>query len=154
MTLTGYKRSDGRVGFRNYVLVVPMTGCQMLSAQRIADRVPGATCCAHPHGCDLQGPDFELFGTILEQFCTHPNVGGVVFLAMGFTGPAKSPLFDQLNLELSERGNVCIDDNHMSNAEGVFASGDMSLGQSLIVSALADGRKTAVGIIRYLEQKR
>lgn len=83
MQLTGYRRSDGRVGFRNHVLVLPMTGCQMRTAQRIADCVPGATCFAHPNGCDLHGPDFELFGTILEQFCTHPNVGGVVFLAMG-----------------------------------------------------------------------
>lgn len=82
-TLKGFKREDGRVGFRNWVLVLPLTGCQMTSALRIADRVRGATCFAHPNGCDLHGPDYELFGTILERFATHPNVGGVVLLAMG-----------------------------------------------------------------------
>ena len=83
MTLHGYVRSDGRVGFRNYVLVMPLTGCQSEVARRIADRVPGTTCFAHPNGCDLQGPDFDLMGSILEHFVTHPNVGGVLFLAMG-----------------------------------------------------------------------
>lgn len=77
----------------------------------------------------------------------------LVLLAMGFTGPQKSPLFDRLNLALTARGNVKVNENHMTIKEGVFAAGDMVLGQSLIVSALADGRKTAGGIIRYLENK-
>ncbi len=83
MELYGYRRSDGRFGFRNHVLVVPLSGCQMEVARRIAARVQGATCFAHPHGCDFQGPDFELFQAILEHVTTHPNVGGVLFLAMG-----------------------------------------------------------------------
>ena len=83
MELQGYRRSDGRFGFRNHVLVVPLSGCQMEVAGRIAARVPGATCFAHPHGCDLQGEDFQLFRKILEHVTTHPNVGGVLFLAMG-----------------------------------------------------------------------
>ena len=83
MQLQGYKRSDGRVGFRNYVLVVPLTGCNMEVARRIAAAVPGATCLGHPNGCDLQMRDFDLFGSILEHFVTHPNVGAVLFLTMG-----------------------------------------------------------------------
>ena len=83
MKLHGYKRPDGRFGFRNHALVIPMSGCQMEIARRVAAAVPGATCFAHPNGCDFQGQDFELFGTILEHVATHPNVGGVLFLAMG-----------------------------------------------------------------------
>lgn len=83
MTLKGYPRKDGRIGFRNWVLVLPLTGCQLTNAWRIADQTPGATCFSHPNGCDLHGPDFELFGSILERFVTHPNVGGVTLLAMG-----------------------------------------------------------------------
>ena len=83
MQLKGYKRADGRVGFRNYVLVVPMTGCNMEVARRIAAAVPGATCLGHANGCDLQMKDFDLLASILEHFVTHPNVGGVLFLSMG-----------------------------------------------------------------------
>jgi altronate dehydratase large subunit len=83
MELLGFKRSDGRVGFRNTILVVPMTGCQMEIARRIAAAVPGAACLGHPNGCDLQMQDFDLFGVILGHFVTHPNVGAVLFLAMG-----------------------------------------------------------------------
>jgi len=83
MDLFGYKRSDGRIGFRNHVLVLPLTGCQVEIARRIAWNVPGATCMGHLNGCDLSGPDGELFGAILEHFAAHPNVGGVLFVAMG-----------------------------------------------------------------------
>lgn len=83
MQLNGYVRSDGRVGFRNHVLVAPLTGCQMEIARRIAASVPGATCLGHANGCDFQQADFQLFGSILEHFATHPNVGAVLFVTMG-----------------------------------------------------------------------
>lgn len=83
MELFGYVRSDRRIGFRNHVIVIPTTGCQVEIARRIAAGVPGATCLGQPHGCDMQGSDFELLGTFLERFATHPNVGGVLFLIMG-----------------------------------------------------------------------
>ena len=83
MQLLGYKRDDGRVGFRNHVLVLPLTGCQVEVARRIAWGTPGATCLGHLNGCDLIGPDGDLFGAILEHIATHPNVGGVLFVAMG-----------------------------------------------------------------------
>ncbi|KKN08572.1 hypothetical protein LCGC14_1055290, partial [marine sediment metagenome] len=81
--LTGYKRADGSIGFRNHLLVMPLSGCQMTIAQRIADAVDGATVFAHPHGCDFQAGDFDLFAHTLERFALHANVGGVLFLAMG-----------------------------------------------------------------------
>lgn len=80
--LRGYLREDGSVGFRNHVLVVPTNGCLQFLAWRIAERVPGAVPLVHPHGCDLHGPDGELFGRHLTHFVTHPNVGGVLFLTM------------------------------------------------------------------------
>jgi len=83
MQLFGYRRDDGRVGFRNHVMVIPLTGCQVEIARRIACGVPGATCLGQVNGCDLQGQDFALLGVILEHFATHPNVGGVLFLGMG-----------------------------------------------------------------------
>ena len=76
----------------------------------------------------------------------------LVALAMGFTGPRKNRLIEDLGIELDGRGNVAVDEDHMTSFKGVFASGDMASGQSLIVRALADGRKTAASIIEYLEE--
>lgn len=67
----------------------------------------------------------------------------LVLLAMGFLGPEKGGMLEQLGVTLNERGNVAIDDNRMTNVPGVFAAGDMSRGQSLVVWAIRDGRDTA-----------
>ena len=48
------------------------------------------------------------------------------------------------------RGNVVTDENKMTNTPGVFAAGDMSRGQSLVVWALAEGREAARGVDQYL----
>jgi glutamate synthase (NADPH/NADH) small chain len=74
----------------------------------------------------------------------------LVLLAMGFTGPVKSGLIEQLGVDLDARGNVATDGAHMSSLPGVFAAGDMRRGQSLVVWAIAEGRRAAAGIDRYL----
>jgi glutamate synthase (NADPH/NADH) small chain len=74
----------------------------------------------------------------------------LVLLAMGFTGPTKSGPIEQLGLALDPRGNVATDANYMSSVPGVFAAGDMRRGQSLIVWAIAEGRKAAAAIHAYL----
>ncbi len=74
----------------------------------------------------------------------------LVLLAMGFLGPEKGGMLEQLGVTLNERGNVTIDDNRMTNVSGVFAAGDMSRGQSLVVWAIRDGRDTARGVDLHL----
>jgi glutamate synthase (NADPH/NADH) small chain len=78
----------------------------------------------------------------------------LVLLAMGFTGPAKSPLLDDLDARMSERGTVWRDDQWMTSAPGVFTAGDMQRGQSLIVWAIDDGRRAAAAIDGYLCETR
>jgi glutamate synthase (NADPH) small chain len=73
-----------------------------------------------------------------------------VLLAMGFTGPVRSGMIDQLGVNLDPRGNVATDEDHMSSVPGIFVAGDMRRGQSLIVWAIAEGRKAARGIDQYL----
>lgn len=73
-----------------------------------------------------------------------------VFLAMGFTGPEKSPLLTQLEVELDERGNIKRDDHYQTNSEGVFVCGDAGRGQSLIVWAIAEGRSAASAVDQFL----
>ncbi|CAB4366882.1 unannotated protein [freshwater metagenome] len=69
---------------------------------------------------------------------------------MGFTGPEKSALIHQLEVELDERGNIKRDENFQSSAEGIFVAGDAGRGQSLIVWAIAEGRSAAAAVDRYL----
>jgi glutamate synthase (NADPH/NADH) small chain len=74
----------------------------------------------------------------------------LVLLAMGFLGPEKEGLLDQLGVKINERGNVAIDENAQTSVPGIFAAGDMSRGQSLVVWAIADGRRAARGVDQYL----
>jgi glutamate synthase (NADPH) small chain len=74
----------------------------------------------------------------------------LVLLAMGFVGPERGPLVDELGVALTDRGNVARDQRWMTNVRGVFAAGDMQRGQSLIVWAIAEGRSAARGIDQYL----
>ncbi|MBL0161056.1 MAG: glutamate synthase subunit beta [Bryobacterales bacterium] len=74
----------------------------------------------------------------------------LVLLAMGFTGPVKSGLIEQLGVELDGRGNVKADESYMTSVPGVFAAGDVRRGQSLVVWAIAEGRKAAKGVDIFL----
>ena len=69
---------------------------------------------------------------------------------MGFVGPEKGKLLSDLNVRLTERGNVWRDEQWMTSEAGVFAAGDMQRGQSLIVWAIDDGRRAAASIDAYL----
>ncbi|MBW2114705.1 MAG: glutamate synthase subunit beta [Deltaproteobacteria bacterium] len=76
----------------------------------------------------------------------------MVLLTMGFVGPGKNRLIDEMGIELNSTGNVKADERHMTNIEGLFVAGDMTRGQSLVVRAIADGRKAAQGIMAYLNK--
>ena len=74
----------------------------------------------------------------------------LVTLAMGFLGPQREGLLDQLGVELDQRGNVVRDGSYATTVDGVFAAGDMGRGQSLIVWAIAEGRSAAAGADEWL----
>jgi glutamate synthase (NADPH/NADH) small chain len=74
----------------------------------------------------------------------------LVLLAMGFLGPEKKGMIEQLGVKLTDRGNVARDANWMTNVPGIFTAGDMQRGQSLIVWAIAEGRSAARAIDIHL----
>jgi glutamate synthase (NADPH/NADH) small chain len=74
----------------------------------------------------------------------------LVLLAMGFLGPVRNGMIEQLGAKLDARGNVATDESYMSSVPGVFAAGDMRRGQSLVVWAISEGRKAARGVDQYL----
>ncbi len=85
----------------------------------------------------IEGTDFELECEL-------------VLLAMGFVGPQRPGLLEQLGVELNERGNVTRDERFRTNLDNVFVCGDMGRGQSLIVWAIAEGRSCAAAVDEFL----
>ncbi len=90
-------------------------------------------------------PEFEpIHGT---EFTLEADL---VLLAMGFIGPSHDGMIQSLGLQPDARGNVPANADFMTPVPGVFAAGDMRRGQSLVVWAIAEGRKAAAAVDRYL----
>ncbi len=96
-TFQGYRRPDGRVGTRNYILIVPTSMCSSHEAQQISlqaefelysrkrfPNVDGVVAIPHNKGCGCQdGSNLEITLRTLANYAEHPNVGGVVMLDLG-----------------------------------------------------------------------
>jgi glutamate synthase (NADPH/NADH) small chain len=74
----------------------------------------------------------------------------LVLIAMGFTGPERALLEEQLGAQFTGRGNVHRENDYQTTAPGVFVAGDAGRGQSLIVWAIAEGRAAAASVDSYL----
>jgi glutamate synthase (NADPH/NADH) small chain len=74
----------------------------------------------------------------------------LVFLALGFLGPAKNGLLEDFGVDLDARGNVKTGKDKMTSIQGVFTAGDMARGQSLVGWAIQEGRAAAQGVCHYL----
>jgi altronate hydrolase len=107
-TFLGYRRADGRIGTRNYILVVPTSMCASHESQQIATiaeftthnrsrfpNVDGVVAIPHTRGCGCSdGSSIEVTLRMLANYAAHPNVGGVLFIGLGC---------EKTNLSLVER---------------------------------------------------
>jgi len=89
---------------------------------------------------EIKGSEFEIEADL-------------VILAMGFIGPEKKGILEELSLELDSWGNVKTTNTFMTSVKGIFSCGDMHKGQSLIVWAISEGRRAAYYIDEYLMGK-
>ncbi len=97
--------------------------------------------------CDLRDGVFHpVLGSERELPCD------LLLLAMGFTGPRRTGLLDALGVALDARGNVAVDRDGATSVPGVFAAGDMARGASLVVWAIAEGRRAARAAAAWLER--
>jgi len=109
---------------------------------------------------DANGKVKQLHGTKVGPPPKFEPVAGSEFtmdcdlalLAMGFTGPVRNGMIEKLGVQLDQRGNVATGENYMSSVPGVFAAGDMRRGQSLVVWAIAEGRKAAAAMDIFLNK--
>ncbi|MEO7193096.1 MAG: glutamate synthase subunit beta [Vicinamibacterales bacterium] len=112
---------------------------------------------------DDEGRVAELHGVQVERVAEGGRVefrpvdgsaftmpAGLVLLAMGFVGPERGGMIEELGVRLTDRGTVWTDEHWMTSVPGIFTAGDMQRGQSLIVWAIAEGRSAARGIDAYL----
>ena len=67
----------------------------------------------------------------------------LVLIAIGFEGPERAGPIEQLDLEIDKRGNIRTEQTYRTSTKSVYACGDARIGQSLIVTAIAEGRKCA-----------
>ncbi|HEY1212033.1 MAG TPA: FAD-dependent oxidoreductase, partial [Bryobacteraceae bacterium] len=74
----------------------------------------------------------------------------LILIAIGFSGPVRTGLLEQLPLALDARGNVKADETYMTSVPGIFSAGDVRRGQSLVVWAIAEGRQAAHHIDKFL----
>jgi glutamate synthase (NADPH/NADH) small chain len=75
---------------------------------------------------------------------------GLVLLALGFVHPVIEGLLSQLDLELDSRKNIKVNEKQLTSHPRVFAAGDSVQGASLVVHAIASGKKVARQIDRFL----
>ncbi|HYQ80048.1 MAG TPA: FAD-dependent oxidoreductase, partial [Anaeromyxobacteraceae bacterium] len=97
----------------------------------------------------LRGPDGRPLGPREIAGTQRAIPADLVLLALGFLGPEKS-LPQELSCKLDERGNVATDEEKMTSVPGIFAAGDCSRGQSLVVWAIQEGRAAARGVDKFL----
>ena len=77
----------------------------------------------------------------------------LVLLAMGFLGPVRNGMIEQLGVKLDARGNIETNENYQTSVPNVFAAGDMRRGQSLVVWAITEGRQAARALDQHLMGK-
>lgn len=96
-TFMGFQREDGRVGTRNYILIVPTSMCASHEAQQISmmsefmlysrekyPNVDGVVAIPHNKGCGCQdGANIEIMLRTLANYADHPNVGAVILMDLG-----------------------------------------------------------------------
>ena len=86
-TLTGYERHDGRWGWRNHVLVLPLHSALCSIADEIAEDIPGAVAIRHDWEQLAHDPDAQRITSTLIGFATNPNVAAVVILDLDASRP-------------------------------------------------------------------
>ena len=120
-----------------------------INTDEFVDNGEGQVVALRTHRVEMSVRDGRMFFDRIDD-TDEEFPADLVLLALGFTGPERSPMLEQLGVELTTRGNVARDDQWSTNVEGVFVAGDMGRGQSLIVWAIAEGRSCAAAVDRYL----
>jgi glutamate synthase (NADPH/NADH) small chain len=136
------------------------------------------TSTSHEEGCERQwnvstlrfvGENHQLTGVEVEdvnwknengKYIMEPVPGSgrkieadLVLLALGFIHPVLDGLLSELELDLNMRKNIKVDESNLTSKDKIFAAGDSVSGASLVVNAIASGRRVAIDIDRFLRKQ-
>lgn len=92
----GYRRRDGRVGVRNYVLVMSTVQCANGAVRKIGQALPDVIALPHIYGCSQLGDDLAQTRRTLEGFADHPNVAAVLLVSLGCESMPSVEMAEQL----------------------------------------------------------
>ena len=102
MQFYGYKRSEGRAGIRNHVLVLPTCSCSSETCRVVASQVKGAVNIIFNTGCaDVEANTF-MSQKILTGFACNPNVYGVVIIGLGCETVSHTELKEKIKARTSK----------------------------------------------------
>jgi altronate dehydratase large subunit len=96
MMFKGFRRTDGKVGIRNYVLLLPTSICSTQVATEIASKIKGCTSVSNSYGCCQIGNDARTTFKTLVNIGKNPNVGAIIVVALGCEGIEATQLTDEL----------------------------------------------------------
>ena len=108
LTFAGYRRSDGRVGTRNYLLILSVGHLTGPTARRIARALPAARLVMLPYGSSLVGEDRALQMRSIVGLGRHPNAGAV--LLIGTDGPKLKAIDTEIARSGKPIVTLCLDD--------------------------------------------
>lgn len=80
--IMGYRRENGKVGVRNYTIILPLDDLSNAASEAVANNIKGTLALPHPYGRLQFGEDLELFFRTLIGTGTNPNVGAVVVIGI------------------------------------------------------------------------
>lgn len=143
LTFKGYRRTNGSVGIRNEIWIVPIVGCVNSIASRLAalnaslakGSVEGLYSFSHPYGCSQTGADHARTRKLLAALCRHPNAGGVLVLHLG----CENITPEQFRAELEDVNTSRIKFLVCQDVEDEIAEGSRLLAE--IAEAMANDRR-------------
>ena len=148
LTFKGFKRSNGSVGIRNEIWIIPVVGCVNSTASRLAEQnaslvkgnVEGVYSFSHPYGCSQTGADHARTRKLLAALCRHPNAGGVLVLHLG----CENITPEQFRAELGEVDSSRVKFLVCQDVEDEIAEGSRLLAE--IASAMANDRREDIDV--------
>lgn len=148
--LYGYRRENGKVGIRNYVLILPASVCASEVAARIASHVNGSVSVPNQHGCCQVGADLDLTIETLTNLGENPNVASVLVIGLGCEGVPAKKVAEKINKDTGKRAECLIiqecGGTLKTEADGTRIAADMAREAAKIKKEEIDITEITLGI--------
>ena len=128
MTFFGYERPDGRVGVRNYVLILPASVCASDTTRIISQQVEGSVTFNNQQGCSQVGPDQQLTMDVMAGYAANPNIYGTVVVSLG----CENCQMDLVVKAIQERTNKPLKQVIIQEVGGTLKAVDIAEGEAVV----------------------